>query len=515
MFFSNKTNTIKRPAQKTNTILKSRDDLFQLIKAMSRSEKRYFVLDAKKSGRSASRYLKLFDTINGMDEADGAKLKKKFPKNLSSDKAYLYESILRSMRDYRSTSSKAAQVKERLLDARYLHERGLYAQSNGRIMEAKRLATELEDNFSLLEIVREEQLSLYDRRVKVGIEQVEELQREKQAALMRVKEELDYIGLYFRLAVEVYGKGVLRDEKSISDLRGKLPIGLLDREDLPHSPLAQRRYFLSLASYHRLLGDKQQIYLNYEKAVKWWDGYPELKGEEFYRYVGDVTNLVNACYMDIKLLPIAKYWFQKLQNEGKGKNHHEKKYIFQSLSVANLLHLMNMEDMEGTRAALPNIISGLEEFGLKRSVLILANIVIAYFWMQDYANCEKWSSLLISLKGNSREDVRRVVMLFRLVSLYEQGKVDEVDAGLRAANRFYKNHSVAKSNFDSMLLNHFLKRIFHAPLNEQKTVLHEFGAYLEMVEKDTTEKPPLGLGEFKLWVTQQTDVYRYSAALTR
>ena len=92
----------------------AKTDLYQLIKAMSKTEKRYFSIDAKKSGKDSARYLKLFQVINEMEEWDNEKLKRRFKQNLSADKKYLYEAILRSMRDYRSTKSKAAQVKEKI-----------------------------------------------------------------------------------------------------------------------------------------------------------------------------------------------------------------------------------------------------------------------------------------------------------------------------------------------------------------------------------------------------------------
>lgn len=483
--------------------MRSRDDLFQLTKAMSRSEKRYFVLDAKKSGRSSSRYLKLFDLLSGMEELDEAKLKKKFPKNLSSDKAYLYEAILRSMRDYRSSASKAAQVKERLLDARYLHERGLYAQSNTRILEAKKLATELEDNFSLLEIIREEQLSLYDRRMKVGVEQIEELQREKDAVLKGVIEELDYIGLYFRLAVEVFGRGVLQGGQSFEGLKKELPMELLERGDLPQSPLAERRFYLSSANFFRLEKDNTKTYHFCEKAVQWWDGYPEIKEEEFYRYVGDVTNLVKVCYTDERLLDKADFWYEKLRKEAKGRNHHEKKYVFLSLSVANLLNYMNRGDIERTKKLLPEIIAGLEEFGLKRSLLLMANIIIAYFWLGDYASCEHWCGQLLSLKKVGREDIHRVVLLFKLVSLYEQGKIDELESNLRSAERVFRKLKVGANSFDNQVLRKHLKLLFNAPLGEKKKRLLLLKGFLEKTRSGDSKKTPLGLGEFELWVNQK------------
>ena len=184
--------------------MRSKEDLFHLVQAMSKSEKRYFVLDAKKSGRTDSRYLNLFDAVNNMEEYDEEPLKKRFTANLSSDKAYLYEAILRSMRDYRSPASKAAQVKERLMDSRYLYERGLYDQSTERITEAKAMAAELEDQFTLLEINREEQVSLFDRKAKVELEHIEKLNEEREQIVKAIEEESKYINLYYRLLIEVF-----------------------------------------------------------------------------------------------------------------------------------------------------------------------------------------------------------------------------------------------------------------------------------------------------------------------
>ena len=120
--------------------MKSKEDLFQLVQAMSKAEKRYFTLDAQKSGRESARYLELFRDISDMEEYDEAKLRDRFGKNLPSDKSYLYDAILRSMRDYRSANSRSARIKEMILDARYLYERGLFGQSEGRLREAKAMA---------------------------------------------------------------------------------------------------------------------------------------------------------------------------------------------------------------------------------------------------------------------------------------------------------------------------------------------------------------------------------------
>ncbi len=486
--------------------MRNRTDLFHLIKAMSKSEKRYFVLDAKKSGRRASRYLALFEALNKMEEFDEEKLKKKFPKNLSSDKAYLYEAILRSMRDYRSASSKAAQVKERLMDARFLYERGLYDQSNARILQAKTLATELEDNFSLLEIIKEEQLSLFDRRIKVTPEQVLTIQKDKKIIEKNIEEELKYIGLYCSLVVEFFRHGVLKNKNNIDEIKKNIPIHLLDKKNKPTSKLALRRYYLCKASYNRLMGNVQETKKYYEKAALWWAEYPSIKEEDYYRYVGDVSNLINICYTDPRLFPIAQEWFDKLKIEQSGRTYHEKKYVFLSLSLSNLLHHMNNGDRPSTEIAVKTVTEGLEKYNLTKSLALLANIVTAYFWVKDYNNCIKWATKIIDLKKNTRKDIQSIMMLYRLVAYYELGMIDELDTGVRSVGRFFKKVNISKDSFEFVLLDNYLKNIFNAPLGEVNKYLNELRVYLNSIEKNKILEQPIGLGEFLDWVNLKLGV---------
>ena len=90
-----------------------KDDLFQLIKSLSRNEKGYFkkyTLLYSAQPESANNYTRLFDVIDGMDEYDEIALKKqftgeKFINQLPVTKNYLYNSILKSLRSYSAQSN--------------------------------------------------------------------------------------------------------------------------------------------------------------------------------------------------------------------------------------------------------------------------------------------------------------------------------------------------------------------------------------------------------------------------
>ncbi|NJL75471.1 MAG: hypothetical protein HC892_11015 [Saprospiraceae bacterium] len=93
--------------------MKRKDDLFKLIQSMSKSEKRYFTLDAQKTGKTDAKYLELFKAISNMDKYEEVALKR-LSNHLSVDKAYLYEAILRSMRDYHSKNRVQRRLRKNL-----------------------------------------------------------------------------------------------------------------------------------------------------------------------------------------------------------------------------------------------------------------------------------------------------------------------------------------------------------------------------------------------------------------
>ncbi len=487
--------------------MRSKDDLFHLIKAMSKSEKRYFVLDAKKAGGEASRYHALFDALNDLekyDEKADAWLKKKFPKNLSADKAYLYESILRSMRDYRSPSSKAAQVKERLMDARYLHERGLYEQSTDRIMEAKSMAKELQDEFALLEINKEEHLSLFDRKALAQLEHIEVLNSERKANLEAIQEEMKYHDLYYRLGLEILKESSLKDEQSIQSLKERLPIHLMNSENRPISSKAIHRYYLCKAVYHNLLGELEQVQHYYLEAAKWWDNYPIVKEEEFHRYIINVLNLVNTSFKMEKYIPVAYEWIEKLKNEEPSQIYHNQKMIFRTLSISNLLHLLNRNDFQKAHKLLPEILDGLKKFGLEKSIALMGNIVTVYFLVKDYQNCIKCADYIDqNLKESGREDIKRIIKIYKIISLYESGNIDKVESESRSVQRLFKSKGLKKERFEEMVLNVYLRKVFTLPVSEVKSALFEFKNYLQMAKHSPQTENTLGIDELLIWINHK------------
>lgn len=405
---------------------------------MSRAEKRYFTLDARKAGRSQSRYLQLFQAINKQEAYDEKALKKTFGHKLNDDKSRLYEAILRSMRDYRSQRSRTARIKELLLDANFLYERQLYAQTEIRLLEAQRIAEELYDQPSLLEINRERRRLL---NIKLDQEEKDDLRRlvnSSEHNINLLKEEFNYLNLFdrlFRTRKQIQKKKAAEvRQENIEEIE---QLGLLSNSP-PSSTRARLRYFQSLAIYHQLQGNQLEVYNNFKAAVACWEEHPALKEEEFNRYMNDAFNLLFAIFNYPPVTHEARSLLDQLAQESP-KNVHDEAMLFQQVTTYRLFYAINYEVRRPADELLIPVEARLKKIELHPiyKVNIRFNAAILYFIQGATKRCEEWLDPIINQKNNSiLPDVSRSARLLRLLILIDQEITgDFIEAMLRSEQR--------------------------------------------------------------------------------
>ena len=234
--------------------------------------------------------------------------------------------------------------------------------------------------------------------------------------------------------------------------------------------------------------------------MKWWDGFPVLKEEEYYRYIINVLNLVSTSYKNAKYFPVAEEWISRLGQEKPGLSYHNQKLLFRTLSLSRLLHFLNQNDFYAAKEILPEMIEEMNKLKLNKSIVLIINIVTVYFLTKDYKNCMLWADYIIkNLKTGGREDIQRIVRIYRIIALYETGEIDKLEADIRSANRFYKAVDLPKDRFENMVLNVYLKRIFNASISEQKEARKEFEVFLNSVKNKINSDIPLGVDELLIW----------------
>lgn len=133
------------------------ETLYQLINSLTKTEKRYFRLFAK-TNRTESNLLRLFDAVTIMKFKNDKQVKENFInhsfiKNLDVLKVHLQKLILQSMRLYHQNSDKERELRDMIVDIKFLLNRSLYSQCSKLLKKTKAIATKQGYNSLLIDIL--------------------------------------------------------------------------------------------------------------------------------------------------------------------------------------------------------------------------------------------------------------------------------------------------------------------------------------------------------------------------
>ncbi|MBQ0788388.1 MAG: hypothetical protein KBT69_12880, partial [Oceanihabitans sp.] len=139
-----------------------KDNLFLLVKSLTKSEKRQFKLYVGRLGvNSDSKFLKLFNLLDKASAYDETAIIKSGivkKQQIANVKAHLYKQILISLKLNPSHQNIRSQIREQLDFASILYHKGLYKQSLKILDKAKELAIVNEEKNAAFEIVELEKI---------------------------------------------------------------------------------------------------------------------------------------------------------------------------------------------------------------------------------------------------------------------------------------------------------------------------------------------------------------------
>ncbi len=185
--------------------------LYQLIKSLTKSEKRYVKLQAG-FNRSNSHLLQIFEAISKYAIEEDATLKARlkgasYLGHLDVLKVHLHKLILSVMRNFHKNSSKAAVLSDMLTDVQFLYNKGLYVACNKLLQKAKVLALNLNQDTAIIEIIEMER-NLMGKlpSLPLKLKQINKFHEAENAALVRLQDEtsLKLIANVSQLMIENY-----------------------------------------------------------------------------------------------------------------------------------------------------------------------------------------------------------------------------------------------------------------------------------------------------------------------
>ena len=410
-----------------------KDNLFVLIKSLTKSEKRQFKLYVgRMDSNEDSKFLNLFNLLDKMRKYDENKIIESnivTKQQLSNLKAHLYKQILISLRLNPQHKNVKLHIRGQIDFATILYQKGLYKQSLKILDKVKSYALKYDENTSAYEIVEFEKLieSLYVTRSLTNRTDELVTQTNHLKQLNDVSSSLSNISLqlYEKLIKAGYAKSdsESKEIKTIFDEKIKYynPENLGFREKLI--------YYQSWVWYSLLA---QNFLSSYKYASKWIDTFnnkPEMIKIHPVYYLKGYNFLLEA----LSLIKYPSKFKNRLDDMIKVVED-ESFPVNQNLNALIFLYkynnLFNLHVLEGTFKdsikIIPEVLEGIEKnknfIDHHHIMLLYYKIACMYFTVDDFNNCIRYTSLIIRNKNiKMREDLQCFTRILNLIAHWEAG----------------------------------------------------------------------------------------------
>lgn len=425
------------------------DALFQLIKSLKKSEKRYFKLyvSADTEGNS-KKYILLFDLIDKQQKFDEAAILRKepslLPRQLSNLKAHLYKKILQSIRRYDQAHVIDIQIREMIDHTQILFNRSLYGQCTSLLKKAKKLAQKI-DNLELqLEILKWEKNVLTQTVGSRNQIRANKIIEDVQNTNSRINNVNNFTNLSVKLNSLYLKIGFIRNQSDYEKVINIFNASIFDVDEEELSLNEKLNLYHLLVGYYFFLQDFEKGHLYAKKWVNLFDMNKEIKNSKIETYLNAINNLMIAefkLYRYHDFVASSKR-LRDLRRSPKGMSNEN---IQLKLLKYTYVHEFNRFFMLGDfdigvslinklKPGLENFISQLDNHS---RLIMYYKLACLYFGNSNYNQSITWLNRILNYENiDLREDIHSFARILNLISHYELGNMDVIDYYIRSTYRF-------------------------------------------------------------------------------
>ena len=474
------------------------DPLFNLVKSLSKSEKRQFKLYANRlEGNSEAKFILLFDHLDKMKYYDEAQLlsadyiKRQQFSNL---KAHLYKQILVSLRLGASSQTKPMRLREQLDFARILYNKGLYKQSLKILVRIKSQALAIEETSLAHQIVELEKI-IESQHIVGDIEQkAPELAKESQALSRANQISSSLSNLSIELYAMILRSGYVKSDKefkTVTDFfKHRLP-------DVNISSLGFREklwYFQSHMWYAFLVQDFVSAYRFANKWVGLFFASPDLIPLHPVFFVRGHQYLFEALYL-LKYRSKFEEALLKFEKMLTQIDFPDNKHVAPLIFLGRYHNKINFHFLEGSfeeaENLIPEVLQGLEihhdRIDRHHVMVLYYKTACIYFGVGDYKNCIAYLEKIISHKNLIiHEDLMCFSRVLNVVAHYEAGFDYQLETQLKHTYKFLLKMNELQAVQKAML--RFLRSLTDMYPGELKAAFQKLHKTLKSYENDPYEK---------------------------
>ncbi len=494
--------------------MKPSTDLFDLIKSLSKSEKRFFKLSSSLQSGDKN-YLKIFDAIDKQKEYDEDAIKETFKgetfiKHFPSEKNHLYKLILKSLRAYHSDNSISSILKQEIKNIEILYKKALYSECNKFLTRAKKMAIVHEKFYYLFELLSWEKL-LLEEAYEAGefTKDLDALIREEHDVIEKLRNLASYHVLYSKINYVFRSGGYVRSEADKALV-----------EEISHHPLiigrntAISRRAATICYYIQGFCatanvDKETAYLKFMRVKEILDDNPLIRKDLPKRYIRTLSNLLTI-QIDTGRIDEALEMIDNMRSFTK-KSHFGTEdieiMVFKSTYLAELRIYEKKGEFEKAIGIVDEILEGLNanenKINKEQELLFMISIATVYFGAGKYKESLAWlNRVLNDNEPNLRQDLYSYARLFNLVVHLELRNYDLLEYVIKSTNRYLtkrqRNHEM-----EVMIINYIkrLSRIAGKP--EEIEVYKAFKDDIEGYLQNSNEQIILQFFNYPIWISSK------------
>ncbi len=496
------------------------DDLFQLIKSLSKTEKSYFKKFASLFNENESgNYLKLFSEIDKQvsnskqyseDKIVKGNYSGKFIKNISYHKNYLHSMIMTSVMFYHRTNKESITLRNLITQSEILIDKLLFEQARKLIQKAKKIAIDRQQLFLLQDILAIEKKIHKNILNSDEFESKNKLVSDEQFKILSdIKSELEYSYLYDDLGnrVKKLSTGYARDKSQIDEIEEIFRNPLLQDENKAVS-FQSRTYFNVMHMYYNITKkDYEKAYHYAKKIVGLWEENFSKAGGRIDSYINALNNLLTTqirtkrfdeCVQTALKLKEIEVKFPKYITD---KN---RVFIFYSVSVLMISCYLEILDPQVLKNHLREVESLIPDYENK---ITLYQKIILYFFLSvsnlvlsDFEKCIHWTGKIINLeKTDLSEDYQCYARIINLISYYELGYLDSIEYALKSAYHFLsKRKRVYK--YENIILKYLRKSFRLKSSGELHQMFEEMEQEIKKIYEDPFEQNAFDAFNILYWL---------------
>jgi hypothetical protein len=427
--------------------IEGKDPLFQLIRSLSKSEKRQFKLYVGRlEVNSNANFLALFNVIDKMERYDEQIILAKtkiIKRQLSNAKAHLYKQILVSLRLSPLHKTVRSTIREQLDFASIVYNKGLYKQALKILEKAKTVALSNDELNLAYEIVEMEKVietqyitrSLNNRADMLSI-QAKEISMKNVFTSKLSNVSLQLYSLFLK-------EGYARNDADINRVNNYF-IARLPEFDFDSLGFREKLFLYQANLWRSFI--LQDFLRSYKYAQKWVDLFhsnPKMKKLNPVFYLKGMNYLLESLYyLRHKSFDIVLNEFLDEVNSGEYFINDNTKSLAFLYTYQHRLNyfIFNAEFTKGL-ALIPELLKEIESY---KGILDQHHVMIfyykvgsIYFGAGDNENCIYYINKIISNKDLViREDLLCFSRVLNLVSHYEAGKDERIEELIRSTYQF-------------------------------------------------------------------------------